>query len=360
MIICSSLCANYIPKAIVLAESIKRLDPKSTTCFCLVEKEFPQDLPQNSAVDFWVLSKDLGFKNFGRYIVSHNVMEGSTAIKGMLFKYLFTRFPQKQNFVYLDPDIVVYSDFEELRRILSQHEIVLTPHLVSPADYYLELSLLNHGTYNLGFLGLRRSANAESFVAWWCDRLDYACYDDMPHGIFTDQKWIDLVPAFFGAYLLRDPGYNVATWTMFNRTITQKGDMLLANGQPVRFIHFSGFEKNTYFWAIDRWAKTDKALLTILGKQYEKILKEHKQETFGNRKWSYDYLDNGEKITPQLRYAFRQKNFLPMVDPYILSVREIKKNLLPEQRLGFQVLTMAKKAIRGFRQVISGKRVIVF
>lgn len=314
MIICSCFATNYMPRALVLAESVKRFEPNVITFFCLVEKSFPKNMPNTPFVDYWILAKNLGFENFGRFIASHNVMEGSTAVKGMLFRYLFDRFPKEEYFVYLDADIVVFSDFSELVDILSQNEIVLTPHLVSPGDYYLEKSLLNHGAYNLGFLGLKRSVNSEKFIEWWRDRLQYACYDDKQNGIFTDQKWIDLVPSFFDVFLLKEPGYNVANWTMINRTITQKEEAFFANGKPLRFIHFSLINKDVYFKSIQRWAKTDKELLWKLGSEYLTCLQEHFQDKFGTRPWSYDFLNNGEKISPRLRYAFRRDDFLPNED----------------------------------------------
>ena len=32
---------------------------------------------------------------------------------------------------------------------------------------------------------------------WWCQRAYRFNRDDVPNGLFTDQRWMDLVPALF-------------------------------------------------------------------------------------------------------------------------------------------------------------------
>ena len=32
------------------------------------------------------------------------------------------------------------------------------------------------------------------FIDWWADRLRQFCYDEVPNGLFTDQRWVDLAP----------------------------------------------------------------------------------------------------------------------------------------------------------------------
>jgi hypothetical protein len=358
MIITTITLENYIPKALALADSVKLHDPKSKFFVCLCEKNFPSDLPKNQNVDSWILAKDLGFQNFGRHIISHDPLEGATSIRGMLFQYLFDHFPEEDYFVYIDPDIMVYSDFDELRTILSKYDIVITPHLVSPGNCYLETCCLRYGTYNMGFFGLRRSTVSEQFLEWWSDRLAYSCYKDPEHGFFTDQKWVDLVPAMFGAHILRNPSYNVATWTMINRVVTRDGDKLRVDDQPLRFIHFSQWDQGSFFGAIEAWGTTDKELMTYIGKQYETALKEHNQKSFGERRWSYAYLNDGGKISPSLREAFKQKDFLSSADPYSLSLDKINRAyqgyLLksPYHKVGRALSVRARLVIRKLKRAL--------
>jgi hypothetical protein len=346
MLICTSICSNYLPKAMVLAESVKRLQPGRKFVVCLVEKEVPAEARRFPHFDDVILARDLGFPNFGRFIASHSKVEAATAVKGQLFRHLLDRFPGEQAFVYLDPDIRVFTDPTELDELLQHEDIVLTPHLLYPGNLDMELSCLNHGIYNLGFLAVRRSPEAERFIEWWSARLDFACYDDMGNGLFTDQKWVDLAPAFFNVRLLKHPGYNVATWTLMHRKFSESEGMLKVNGQPVRFIHFSGFDSGTYFKAIDWWVTEHKELAVRLGEEYRAALSAHGQDRLGRIPWSYDLLDNGRPFPPDVRRALRDKNLLPEQDPYSLTAPHLKKLAAKRPAHPFLPLTLIKKIIR--------------
>ena len=59
--------------------------------------------------------------------------------------------------------------------------------------------------------------------------------------MFTDQKWCDLVPAYFdNVKIVRDPGYNVASWNISQRKI-EFDDLgnILVNGSKLKFFHFT-------------------------------------------------------------------------------------------------------------------------
>lgn len=350
MIFTTCLSANYAAKARVLAASVKRWHPAGRTVFCLVEKQPPAGLRPSPHIDEWVLARDLGWKNFGRLVAGHDRVEGVTLVKARLLQRLLERFPREKYFVYLDPDTLVCSPLAEVPGLLDRHGIILTPHLLEPGNLEMELSALNHGAYNLGFLGLRRAAETREFLDWWGGRLAYACYDDRPRGLFTDQKWMDLAPGFFNVFLLRDPGYNVATWALQERRLTRRGQRLYANGRPVRFLHFSGFDAKVYFWAVGRWAADSRDLALDLGRAYGQALREQGEERFAHLAWSYDFLDNGRKIAPWLRRALRWPQFAAEADPYAMSVRELKARLLPGQRWPRRWWRLVQAAMRAGRR----------
>lgn len=222
MIITTSICANYLPKAMVLAKSIKKADPTIKVVVSLLEREITPEAQAFEYFDDIVLGKDLGFENFEKFIFKHSIVEASTAVKGQLFLYLMENYQEETKFVYLDPDIQVLSSLTELEEALESNAIVLTPHLTIPEDIMdavmdNELSALKHGAFNLGFLAVSRSEESKKFIEWWASRLNMFCYDDIPRGIFTDQKWMDLAPCFFDVYILKHPGYNAAPWNVSKR-----------------------------------------------------------------------------------------------------------------------------------------------
>ena len=239
MVIFTSVCANYVHKARTLAQSVKKNIPDAKMVLCLVEKEVDSRIP-DECFDEIILAKDAWEGNFNRFIFKHAIVEASTAVKGQFFRYLMDRYTEESQFVYLDPDVYVYSDFVELKKELKQSPIVLCPHLLKPGNIDMELSSTAHGVYNLGFLGISRSEEGRKCVDWWADRLYLFCYDDIQRGIFTDQKWFDLVPCFFNATVFKHHGYDFAPWSLLNCNMETRESEYYIEGDPLRFIHFSG------------------------------------------------------------------------------------------------------------------------
>src|SRR3546814_11023778 len=79
---------------------------------------------------------------------------------------------------------------------LFRSSIGLVPHIltVETTDIGVqmtEMSVTEHGIYNLGHLFVRPDENGRALARWWADRLDKYCFDDKTIGLFTDQRWID-------------------------------------------------------------------------------------------------------------------------------------------------------------------------
>lgn len=306
MIYFTSICSNYLPKAMALAESVKRHDPHGTFVLCLVESEAPQVALDFPHFDEVVLAKDAGWEDFDRFMFRHSIVEASTAVKPRFMIHLTERYPQAQKFVYLDPDVLVYGPFPELDALLDQHSIVLAPHLLRPGNIDMEISSLAHGAYNLGFLAVSRADNSARFLKWWAERLFLYCYDDKSRGIFTDQKWIDLVPCFFDCHVLKHHGYDFATWSLLGSELVETPAGYVANGDPLRFIHFSGLDSGTIDKAIGWWlTPANSATFVKLYAEYRALLEKHGQATLGKTPWSYATYADGRKIALQARVAYR-------------------------------------------------------
>lgn len=303
MVIFTSVCANYVHKARTLAQSVKRNIPDATMVLCLVEREIDAAI-YNDCFDEIVLAKDAWEGNFDRFIFKHTIVEASTAVKGQFFLYLMDRYQEEDKFVYLDPDVYVYSDFKELREELDRSSIVLCPHLLKPGNIDMELSSTAHGVYNLGFLGISRSDEGRKCIDWWAERLYLFCYDDIQRGIFTDQKWFDLVPCFFDAKVFKHHGYDFAPWSLLDCSITQEGESYYINGEPLRFIHFSGFGSSAEN-CMDKWLPENGILFRTLYADYSEIHNKNDADGISKTRWSYSCYESGESIDETVRKAYR-------------------------------------------------------
>lgn len=304
MIIFTSICANYLHKARTLAKSVKEKIPDAMFIVCLTEREkLPAaDYPYFDRV---VLSKDAWEGNFDRFIFKHAIVEASTSVKGQFFRYLYEEFPLEDKFIYLDPDIYVYSDFIELRELLNSRPIVLCPHLLSHGNIDMELSSTAHGVYNLGFLGVNRSQEARNFIDWWAERLYLYCYDDKANGIFTDQKWIDLAPCFFDVEIFKHRGYDFAPWSLLNCDMTEVDGNYFVKGDPLRFIHYSGYGESAQKCMND-WLPAGEHPFRKLYAQYSEIHDANNIDGVSKTRWAYNYYSSGEKVEDAIRIGYRK------------------------------------------------------
>lgn len=327
MIYYTSICSNYLPKAMALAESVKRHCKDATFVLCLVEREVPQAARDFPHFDEIILAKDAGWEGFDTFMFRHSIVEASTAVKPQFMRNLLVRFPDNDKFVYLDPDVLAYSDFVELERTLDTESIVVCPHLLRPGNIDMEISSLAHGTYNLGFVAVRRSDNAQRFLDWWAERLFLFCYDDKSRGIFTDQKWIDLAPSFFDVRILKHHGYDFATWSLLGSDLHRNasGDGHVVNGDPLRFIHFSGLDSGMIDRAMGWWLTPDnRADFEALYREYLGLLEAHGQSTLGKTPWSYANYSDGSKISNKARVAYRDPALWERIpQPFASSDAEI-------------------------------------
>lgn len=320
----TSITANYLPKAAVLAHSLKRTNP-GATFHLLISDAIPADCPQHTlaAFDHIVTPDMLPIDDLKAWSFRHSVVELCTAVKGPMVEYLFDSVGAERVF-YFDPDIAVLGSLDGLNATLSQHSIALTPHQLQPettrqAIIDNEICSLAHGVYNLGFLAVRRTEQGIHFARWWAERLRHFCHDDIPRGLFTDQRWIDLAPAFFDDIaILRNPAYNVATWNLTHRKATGQAPWNVAiNGHPLVFYHFSGFDSGAQLTMLDRYGKQSPVLFDLRD-WYIAECEKMGQSLLGRRPSQGSCFDNGQAITVQHRVLYRNRADLQAAfpDPY--------------------------------------------
>lgn len=327
----TSVTCNYIPKARVLAESVKRFHPEFVFHLVLVD-EIPawfrvEDEPFDAVIAF----EDLGIPNSDQWLFKHSVVEACTGVKGFALEKLLSR-RDCLAVIYFDPDIVVMSRIEALLRDLEKYSVLLTPHLTEPektleAIYDNEFSVLQHGIYNLGFLAVRNSKDGRRFAQWWRDRLHDFCYDDIPRGLFTDQRWADLAPAYFNdVHVLRGPEYNVCTWNLTHRKV--EGTFrtgFKVNGQPLAFYHFSGLDSGAQAAMLDKYGAKMPALQE-LRKWYLAECELKGQSTLGSLPWCHSDFDNGEPVTALHRQRYRDRGDLQSAFPHPYATTDISRS----------------------------------
>lgn len=308
----TSITSNYLPKARVLAASVKRHDPQARVHLLLSDVPPPGFDLAAEPFDTMLRLEDLPIENHRAWAFGHALVEMCTAVKGIGALEIVRRHRPEKLF-YFDPDIVVFGGLEALGAELDRHAVLLTPHLTDPERSRAgildnEISALKHGIYNLGFIGVRCEGEGLRCLQWWSERLLAFCRDDIPNGLFTDQRWADLIPAMFDdVHVLREPQYNVATWNLSNRTAAGTApDALTINGQPLGFYHFSGFDSGAQAAMLKAYGG-DSPVLLELRQWYITQCEAQGQDTLGRLPCVYARFDNGEPITKMQRILYRER-----------------------------------------------------
>jgi hypothetical protein len=327
MLVYTSVTKSYLSKARVLAKSVKRFHPDWT--FVLL---YSDDLPagfdlKQEPFDEVLTIEQLGMPNWKSWAFGHAVVELCTAVKGPAAELLAQR-PGVDKIMYIDPDIKLFNSLSSLETLLDQHEILLTPHLLDAeteisAIQDNEISALKHGVYNLGFFAARTSGQGLDFIRWWAERLRLFCRDDIPDGLFTDQRWCDLAPAFFsGLGIVRDRGCNVATWNIAHRRLSKDdAGVFFVAGTPLRFYHFTSYDNGNGFGMLMKYA-SNQSIAHELWDTYGKDLLAEGQGEARYRGWFYGQFENGEPIPLEARRLYQARQDIQKAYPNPYSVVE--------------------------------------
>ena len=300
---------NYRHFARTLVASVHAHSPEVDAFVAICDDPLPGGDPRDAYAEISI--RELGLPKFDRFTFQYTILELNTAIKPWVIETLFDR--GYERVIYFDPDIKVYGSVAPILARLEHADIVLTPHLTDRLDdgkHPSEIAILQSGSYNLGFIALRRSDETRRFVAWWQSKLLRDCVVDIARGLFTDQKWIDLVPGMFGGVAVeRDPGWNVAYWNLNHRHVVQNDGTFSVNGQPLLFFHFSGFVPGARLLSKHQDRFTMEGLppaVRALADQYAMDLRDSGEEDCRQVPYAFGRLLQGQPIPDVMRRCYRE------------------------------------------------------
>lgn len=307
--ICSN---NYLAHAKTLGDSFLEHHPDAKFVIGLVDK-FDASFDYSLFSSFTIIPvEELEIDNFNELNRKYNLVELNTAVKPFYFHYLFTAYlPEK--LLYIDPDILVTSNFKEVFDKLEDKNIIITPHICTPIDDDFaptDYHTLRGGIFNLGFIGLSHYNNVKDFLDWWGARVVKYGFADFSKSMFYDQIWINYVPALYDNYfILKHPGFNMANWNLHERQLSVKNDAYYVNDEyPLRFFHFSSYKfdnPNQICAYLTRFDFNDRPDLLNLFNDYNKRLLDNKVEVISKLDIFYY-----PKIKPIIKVEKKKKSIV--------------------------------------------------
>ncbi|MDJ0743967.1 MAG: glycosyltransferase [Xenococcaceae cyanobacterium MO_167.B27] len=317
--ICSN---NYLPYVRVLFNSLKKYHPESELFLCLADKKdhnFPLKLDNIQIVE----AEKLNITNFLDFAFRYDIMEFNTALKPFMMQLLIEEYKFEQ-VIYLDPDIELFAPMESVVSALDNGaDFVITPHITQPSEgdaYPGDIGVMQSGIYNLGFIAVSNSKDVISFIHWWGRKLRFQCVNDQLNGIFVDQKFINLLPAFYDKVkILRDTNLNVAYWNLVQRKLEKKDNNWYIDEKPLVFFHFSGININNNKLLSKHTTAFSNNLPDALQLLINDYIQKVKQNSFAvncEPKYSYGYFDNGIFIPPIARKIYRNLENIWFPNPF--------------------------------------------
>jgi len=310
-----TICAkNYISYARTLFYSLQEVYGNNFSFYLVLSDRADGYLDISEEPMKIVECDKLGIAELDDMSLRYNITEFSTAIKPAAFEYLFNE-NESDAVIYLDPDIYVVNKLNKVEELLANgSDAVLTPHTCKPIEDGKkpdDQSMLQAGTYNLGFLALSNSKTSRDFLSWWHRRLVKDCRIDLPEGLFVDQKWADMLPCFIEkTTVLHDPGYNVAYWNLMSRKVTRKGSDWYSNDGTLSFVHFSGVESpdpSVFSKHQTRFNANNIGDLGILLSEYRQAVMDNGREITSGWPYAFSKASNGVSIPVQARRIYREQ-----------------------------------------------------
>lgn len=331
----------YLPKALVLAESFLRFHGKLLKIF-IFDKKISVDLPESLAEFIWI--EDIGVSDIYQMAFKYDIIEFSTSLKPFIALKLLEN---QAKVIFLDPDTCLFDLLTPVLLDLEKYPIVLTPHYTKPHSDALpdsDMGMMRFGSFNLGFFAINKSEEGLEFLRWWSDRCIRFGYFEAQFGLSTDQKWVSIAPCFFPKlHVSFNLGYNVAFWNVQERMLSKVADgkYLVNNEFPLIFFHFSSFDEKDPGRLSKRHLAEEhinRKDLRELSFSYKTALQSHSLPA-SKIKYGFDYMSNGDYISPTLRRAFACVSAeIPVeVDPFDSNglVGEFaRKNFLLEKNPG--------------------------
>jgi hypothetical protein len=319
----TSAAVNYLPKVRMLCHSIRRYHPEAVIHLALAD-ERPQWLrTEDEPFDSILGIERLGIPDYRNWTFTHSIVELSTAIKPFALKHLL-QLPDCGRVLYFDPDMVLFSRVDDILATLETSNLALTPHQTKPEqtlDAILdnEVASLKYGIFNLGFIGVRNTAEGRRFADWWAERTYHLCRAEVENGLFTDQKWVNFAPVFFdGVAIVKSSRHNVATWNLTTRRMTGSFETgFEVDGEPLGFYHFTGFDSGAHRIMAIKNASASPAVQQLIA-WYEGEIAIADRDPVSEWPWAFGHFSDGTPIEPVHRWFYRENRDLQRTfpDPY--------------------------------------------
>lgn len=328
--VCTSIAANYLAHARVLAKSLSHFHPNLRLIVALIDEPGEGFDPAQEPFDL-IEAGELSLASFNRMRFAWGRRHLSALAKPYLPELILDR--EFDAVVHLDADTYAFGPIDSVLDAAATATVALIPHFLSVprdgSDREPELRILRSGVFNGGVVAVSNSSEGRDFLRWWRERSWAMPPQGSEIGTHFDQRWLDLAATFFdGVRVIRDPGVDVAHWNLGERAIRERDGVLTAGGVPLNLFHFSGFdphapEQATIHFERPSASEFGSDAARLFDDYARRLLREGYDECAS---WPYAYgvFSNGAPIPSVARLIYRElgDDGMRFGDPFDTGGRE--------------------------------------
>ncbi|WP_085906817.1 hypothetical protein [Kiloniella majae] len=194
--------------------------------------------------------------------------------KSVLLSHVLSKFSYVDWAVYVDSDMMAFSDPNIRLNQSKDNSVVLTPHAFR---YYPFIGTENLvGTYNAGYIAFKNNSKGNEILHWWMQKCLNHCPPIPDPDAYGDQKYLDRMATKYSNHVsIGFPDTNLAPWNIAKDSVSLKGEQVYFQSQKVVIFHFQGC-KLAHNHFIDLYAgnmRISKSLRQFIFKKYKRNLK---------------------------------------------------------------------------------------
>lgn len=237
---CTIFDDNYLARAIVLYESLMRVNHRAVFAFFCIDANTVRLLTAlNLERAVIVGHEEFATPELLAVRPLRSQGEYCWTCKPVALLHLMRAIPKAAWVAYVDTDMMFFGDPDEALPGPDVH------YLLAPHRFHTSFSEFEHsaGKHNAGYVASRCTEQGERVISWWRDRCIERCSGIPTSDTFGDQKYLDQMEDLFpfGA-AAHHIGLNVAPWNVENFIVSSNAGHVFVDDVPLLLFHFQGLQ----------------------------------------------------------------------------------------------------------------------
>jgi len=233
--------ANYLTRALALYRSLEAhfVGDFTLVMLCMDDaaRRAIEQLKLKHVEALPIHDLECTFRELATVKSQRSIAEYSWTATPFLLRWLLGRVTPGEAVVYLDADMMFYSDAQPLFDEWGGADIAIHEHRYAPSHHHYEQT---SGRFNVGWVGIRNSEQGKRCVTRWAGQCIELCVHDAARGLCGDQTYLDEWPSLYDRLvILQHKGAGLGPWNIGRYAMSDAGTMPQVDGMPVVFYHFS-------------------------------------------------------------------------------------------------------------------------